>query len=93
VLGTPGRNVYFTSLRNNAIGGNTDPTNFTGVQAGNWGGIVFRQESDVQGLDYQGKGIFLNSINQANKSPKRSSKASRARGKRRTTKSRKKAKA
>lgn len=66
VLGTPGRNVYFTSLRDNAIGGNTDPTNFTGVQAGNWGGIVFRQQSDVQGLDYQGKGIFLNSVNQAN---------------------------
>jgi hypothetical protein len=66
VLGTPGNNVYFTSLRNNAIGGNTDPTNFTGAQNGNWGGLVFRQASDVQGKNYAGNGIFLNSVNQAN---------------------------
>ncbi|MFN0053608.1 MAG: nidogen-like domain-containing protein, partial [Planctomycetales bacterium] len=66
ILGTPTNQVHFTSLRDNSKGGNTDPTNFTGVQRGNWGGLVFRQESDVQGLDYRGQGIFLNSVNQAN---------------------------
>ncbi|MGQ0635934.1 MAG: matrixin family metalloprotease [Planctomycetaceae bacterium] len=65
VLGTPGNNVIFTSLRNSAIGGNTDPTDFLGPQPGNWGGLVFRQQSDVQSLDWQGQGIFLNSVNQA----------------------------
>ncbi|MSR56893.1 MAG: hypothetical protein EXS05_04385 [Planctomycetaceae bacterium] len=66
VLGTPLRNVYFTSLSNAAIGGNTDPTNLQGATKGNWGGLVYRQPSDVQALDSRGQGIFLNSVNQGN---------------------------
>jgi len=66
VLGTPGDSVVFTSLFNNADGGNSDTLNSNGVNAGDWGGLVFRQTSDKQAKDSQGKGIFLNSVNQSN---------------------------
>ena len=66
VLGTPGDNVVFTSLFNNAVGGNSDPLYLAGANPGDWGGLIFNQSSDVQGKDWLGNGIFLNSVNQAN---------------------------
>jgi hypothetical protein len=65
VLGTPGNNVIFTSLFNDAIGGRSDLNNFTGPRAGDWGGIVFHQSSDFQGKDVFGNGVFLDSVGQA----------------------------
>ena len=51
--------VYFTSYYNRTIG--TDPgTNTLGLAKGNWGGIVFRNDSDLES-----NGIFLNYVNQA----------------------------
>ena len=52
--------VYFTSYYNTAIG--TDPNTAKGTLAsGNWGGLVFRDDSDLES-----SGIFLNSVNHAN---------------------------
>ncbi|MCY2966314.1 MAG: hypothetical protein NT069_22220, partial [Planctomycetota bacterium] len=72
VLGTPKQQVQFTSLGNDSIGGRSDSNDFVGPEAGNWGGIVFRQSSDFLGIngkldgqDFQHKGVFLNSVNQA----------------------------
>jgi hypothetical protein len=65
VLGTPDNDVIFTSLFNDAIGGRSDTNNFTGANPGDWGGIVFRQASDFQGLDWLGNGVFLDSVGQA----------------------------
>ncbi len=65
VLGTPGDNVVFTSLYNNAIAGTSDPLHLGGPSAGDWGGIIFNQSSDFQGKDSQGNGVFLDSVNQA----------------------------
>ncbi len=68
VLGTPEKNaqgldigtVYFTSFYNTALG--TDPNTAKGTLAsGNWGGIVFRNDSDLEA-----NGIFLNYVNHAN---------------------------
>jgi hypothetical protein len=51
--------VYFTSYYNNAIG--TDPGTAKGPLAkGNWGGLVFRNDSDLESA-----GIFLNYVNHA----------------------------
>ena len=59
VLGTPGRNVVFTSFHDDTIGGNSDlitqaPT------GGHWGGIVFREDSDSATA-----GVFVNSVTHA----------------------------
>lgn len=52
--------VYFTSYYNNAIG--TDPGTAKATLAkGGWGGLVFRDDSDLEA-----NGIFLNYINHAN---------------------------
>src|SRR5690606_30548432 len=49
----------FTSYYNREIG--TDPgINTLGLAKGNWGGIVFRNDSDLEA-----NGIFLNYVNQA----------------------------
>ncbi|MEI6541473.1 MAG: hypothetical protein WCO86_18400 [Planctomycetota bacterium] len=54
ILGLPNRPVYLTSIRNDLLGGDSD-----GVQpapsGGNWGAIVFRDDSD-----FEASGIFLN---------------------------------
>ncbi|MFN7803682.1 MAG: hypothetical protein ACK5TO_06695, partial [Planctomycetaceae bacterium] len=72
VLGTPGNQVQFTSLADDSVGGRSDPNDFVGPDKGQWGGIVFRQSSDFVGLpgqqdgrDWAGRGVFLNSVNQA----------------------------
>ncbi len=65
VLGTPRDQVVFTSLFNNAIGGTSDPLFLGGPSPGDWGGIVYRQNSDFQGFDSLGNGVFLDSVNQA----------------------------
>jgi hypothetical protein len=72
VLGTPDNQVQFTSLADDSVGGRSDPNDFAGPDKGQWGGIVFRQSSDFIGLpgrqdgrDWSGRGVFLNSVNQA----------------------------
>ncbi len=66
VLGTPNNNVVLTSLYNNAVGGDSDTANHNAPSPADWGGIIFQQASDVQGLDWMGNGIFLDSVNQSN---------------------------
>ena len=67
VLGTPYNSVYFTSQRDQALGVDTDPLNTTPA-AGDWGGLVFRNNEDY---NYPGRrvlereGIFLNYVNHA----------------------------
>jgi hypothetical protein len=59
VLGTPVNNVTFTSWRDDASGSIDDAVN--GAPSGNdWGGIVFRQDSDSAT-----NGVFLNIVNHA----------------------------
>ncbi|WP_417375975.1 Calx-beta domain-containing protein [Gimesia maris] len=60
ILGTPQHQVYLTSYTNDEIGLDSNPTPDTPT-AGDWGGIVFRADSDRED-----EGIFLNSINNAN---------------------------
>ncbi|MGB8854157.1 MAG: fibronectin type III domain-containing protein [Pirellulales bacterium] len=59
VLGTPGNNVQFTSYHDDSIGGDSDGAGQP-VAAGQWGGIVLRQDSDVAS-----RKAFVNSIGQA----------------------------
>lgn len=59
VLGTPVNNVYFTSWRDDAKGSIDDGTN--GAAAGaDWGGLVFREDSDSTIA-----GVFLNYVGHA----------------------------
>lgn len=66
ILGTTARNefgqdvgsVYLTSYYNNLIG--APVPNSQGLAKGNWGGIVFRDDSDLEA-----QGVFLNYVNQA----------------------------
>lgn len=65
VLGTTATNatgdigsVHFTSYYNSAIG--APGANSQGLAKGNWGGIVFRNDSDLEA-----NGVFLNYVNQA----------------------------
>ena len=60
ILGTTDNQVYLTAYGNDAIGGDDDGLS-DGANPGDWGGIVFRDDS---GLEDQG--IFLNSVNNAN---------------------------
>ncbi|MDB5335019.1 MAG: hypothetical protein JWN70_638, partial [Planctomycetaceae bacterium] len=61
VLGTPVNNVTFTSWRDDSKGSIDDGTNGAATGA-DWGGIVYRQDSDVNsGLS----GVFLNQVNHA----------------------------
>ena len=59
VLGTPGNKAIFTSYHDDSIGGNSDAT-FTPLQGGQWGGIVFRQDSDVAS-----RSAFVSTVSQA----------------------------
>ena len=60
VLGTPMHNVYLTSFSNDLIGGDTDGPTLPAAP-GDWGGIVIRDDSDLEQ-----RNIFLNYINHAN---------------------------
>ncbi len=72
VLGTPDNDVWFTSYLNERIG--TDSyTNTTSASAGDWGGLVFRndydydeQEDDLTRIVLEQEGIFLDYVNNAN---------------------------
>ncbi|MEY4179435.1 MAG: hypothetical protein RLY70_3009, partial [Planctomycetota bacterium] len=66
VLGTPERNVVFTSWLDENFGRDTfTPTTFGGK--GDWGGIVFQNDLDkAKGQeDYESRAIFLNYVNNA----------------------------
>lgn len=69
ILGTPDTRVYLTSFRNDTLGGDSDGAS-SGPQPGNWGGVVFRQDSDLNDnvfgdRDYTGSPVFLNAVYQA----------------------------
>ena len=59
ILGTPERSVFLRSYHDDTAGGNSDGLNIT-VRSGDFGGIVMRDDSDLE--DH---GIFLNHINHA----------------------------
>ncbi|HPM79751.1 MAG TPA: S8 family serine peptidase, partial [Candidatus Anammoximicrobium sp.] len=59
VLGTPDHPVLFRSYHDDAFGGNTDP-NDKAAEPGDWGGLVFRDTSDLET-----RGIFLDAVYQA----------------------------
>jgi len=59
VLGTPTNNVQFTSFHNDSIGGNSDGVG-PAVAGGQWGGLLFRADSDSAT-----KKAFVNSVSQA----------------------------
>ncbi|HJS06598.1 MAG TPA: NF038122 family metalloprotease, partial [Pirellulales bacterium] len=67
VLGTPTDRVYFTSYHNETLGRDTFalPTTPAG---GDWGGIVFRNELDLDSRRtvLENEGIFINYVNHAN---------------------------
>ena len=66
VLGTPTSGVWFTSLDDDSVGGHNDPPVFTGPLPGDWGGIVFRSDSDYNGPRVAGSSkVFLNTVNHA----------------------------
>ncbi|HVX12329.1 MAG TPA: DUF4214 domain-containing protein [Pirellulales bacterium] len=58
VLGTPTSSVFFTSFHDDSIGTTTDTV--TSASPGDWGGIVFGQNADMEQ-----QGIFLDSVNDA----------------------------
>ncbi len=68
VLGTPENNAIFTSFGNDLIGGDSDGVT-DGAQAGDWGGIAFRADSDFIAADattnQDDLPITLNYVNQA----------------------------
>jgi hypothetical protein len=57
ILGTPGNDVVLTSFGNDAIGGDSDGLT-DGANPGDWGGIVFQADSDIESA-----GVFLNYVN------------------------------
>ena len=57
VLGTPATPVWFTSYRDDTIGGDSDGAG-AGSGRGDWGGIVFREDSDREA-----SGVYLNYVN------------------------------
>ncbi len=61
--------VYFTSLHDKAVGKDKNPdTSPPAPQAGDWGGIFFRNDLDIadpQRLVYEQRGIFLDYVNNA----------------------------
>ena len=64
VLGTPVNNVYLTSWRDDAKGSIDDAVNGAAATA-DWGGIVFRSDSDVDPTAAATKGVFLNNVTHA----------------------------
>ena len=69
ILGTPENNVILTAYGNDAIGGDSDGVT-DGANSGDWGGIVFRDDSDFiasdAGTNVDDMPITLNYVNQAN---------------------------
>lgn len=64
ILGTPGNEVFLTSFRNDSIGGDSDAAS-AGAGPGQWGGVVLREDSDMNDSlqdDNDNANIFLNSI-------------------------------
>ncbi|MFM7070561.1 MAG: hypothetical protein ACKO38_02030, partial [Planctomycetota bacterium] len=64
VLGVPRQNVYFTSYDDATIGRDNNPDTIL-PQAGNWGGLAFRNDIDATNptrLNYESRGIFLNYV-------------------------------
>lgn len=59
VLGTPGNNATFTSYHDDTIGGDSDRFG-PAATGGQWGGIVFRSDSDAAS-----KRAFVNTVSQA----------------------------
>ncbi|QDV42646.1 hypothetical protein Enr13x_24950 [Stieleria neptunia] len=59
VLGTPEQSVLFRSYHNDSVGGDSDGVG-PGTSAGDFGGIVFRGDSDLDA-----NGIYLNYVNHA----------------------------
>ncbi|WP_436714795.1 tandem-95 repeat protein [Roseiconus lacunae] len=59
VLGTPTRSVFMRSLHNDTVGGDSDGVG-PAAQSGDFGGIVFRNDSDLEDI-----GVFLNYVNHA----------------------------
>ncbi|MCU0963230.1 MAG: DVUA0089 family protein, partial [Pirellulaceae bacterium] len=59
VLGTLQNPVRFRSYRDDSVGGNQDPTD-PDAKAGDWGGLVFRNDSDQEG-----QGIFVSWVAQS----------------------------
>jgi hypothetical protein len=57
VLGVPNRPVVFTSWHDDSVGGDTDGPGMGNVDGGQWGGIVFRADSDAAS-----KAAFVNTI-------------------------------
>ena len=72
VLGTPSEKVYFTSFHDDARGGDSDRVG-PAVQGGQWGGLVFRGDSDFKkdrvlgtlGGAQNNDTVFLNSVSNA----------------------------
>ena len=66
VLGTPVEDVYFTSLNDETLGGDTTSA-ITAPQPADWGGIAFRNDVDFRStnFNYEREGIFLNYVNHA----------------------------
>ena len=61
-VGTGNSAVYLTSFRNDAVGGDSDGAS-AGVSPGQWGGLVFRHDSDM--TISQNNDVFLNSVYQS----------------------------
>ena len=59
VLGVPGSSVVFTSYHDDSVGGDSDGVG-PAATGGQWGGIVFREDSDARS-----KKAFVNTVNQA----------------------------
>jgi hypothetical protein len=60
--------VYFTSYYTTGIGTDSGTAKDAAPVAGNWGGLVFRNDPNLtpDGPDLEAAGIFLNSVNNAN---------------------------
>ncbi len=72
VLGTPSEDVYFTSWNDQRVG-SAFYANSQGPAAGDWGGLVFRNDFDYQEqvadptrMILEQQGIFLDYVNHAN---------------------------
>ena len=66
ILGRPGQNVLFTSYQDETVGIDTNPITTT-PQAGDWGGIEFKNDIDqAEGrFSFEREGIFLDYVNHA----------------------------
>ena len=66
VLGTPDHQVIFTSINDESVGGDTTAPPTT-PRAGDWGGLIFRQDVDMDEgrFVYEEQAIFLDYVNHA----------------------------